>query len=45
MAVRTWLYLCRLGFKNLWHNKVYTAASVLTMAACIFLFGIFILLF
>lgn len=41
MAFRTWLYLCRLGFKNLWHNKVYTAASVLTMAACIFLFGIF----
>lgn len=41
MGFRTWLYLCRLGFKNLWYNKVYTAASVLTMSACIFLFGIF----
>lgn len=41
MAVRTWLYLCRLGLKNLWHNKVYAAASVITMASCIFLFGIF----
>ncbi len=40
MAFRTWLYLCRLGFKNLWHNRVYTAASVLTMSSCIFLFGI-----
>lgn len=43
MAFRTWLYLCRLGFKNLWHNKVYTAASVLTMAACIFSLASFIL--
>lgn len=41
MAFRTWWYLCRLGLKNMWHNKVYTLASVLTMAACIFLFGIF----
>lgn len=40
MAFRTWLYLCRLGFKNLWHNRVYTAATVLTMSSCIFLFGI-----
>lgn len=43
MAFRTWLYLCRLGFKNLWHNKVYAAASIITMASCIFLFGIFYL--
>lgn len=41
MSFRTWPYLCRLGFKNLWNHKVYTAASVLTMSACIFLFGIF----
>ena len=40
MAFRTWLYLCRMGLKNLWHNKVYTAASVLTMSSCIFLFGL-----
>lgn len=41
MSFRTWLYLGRLGLKNLWNNKVYTAASVFTMAACILLFGIF----
>lgn len=40
MTFRTWLYLCRMGLKNLWHNKVYTAASVLTMSSCIFLFGL-----
>ena len=43
MRVRTLLYLCRLGMKNLWHNRVYSAASVITMSACIFLFGIFYL--
>ena len=39
MRVRTLLYLCRLGLKNLWHNRVYSAASIITMSACIFLFG------
>lgn len=43
MRVRTLLYLCRLGLKNLWHNRVYSAASIITMSACIFLFGIFTL--
>lgn len=43
MNFRTWRYLCRLGMKNLWYHKVYTVASVLTMSACIFLFGIFFL--
>ena len=43
MRVRTLLYLCRLGLKNLWHNRVYSAASIITMSACIFLFGIFYL--
>ena len=37
MRVRTLLYLCRLGLKNLWHNRVYSAASIITMSACIFL--------
>ena len=35
MGIRTLLYLFRLGFKNLWHHRVYTAASVITMSACI----------
>ena len=38
MGIRTLLYLFRLGLKNLWHHRVYTAASVITMSACIFLF-------
>lgn len=33
----------RPGLKNLWHHRVYTAASVITMSACIFLFGLFYL--
>ena len=43
MGIRTFLYLFRLGLKNLWHHRVYTAASVITMSACIFLFGLFYL--
>lgn len=43
MKGRTWLYLGRLGLRNLWYHKVYTVASMLTMSACIFLFGIFFL--
>lgn len=44
MSVKTFLYLCRLGLKNTWRNRIYTAASVITMTACIFLFGIFYLI-
>lgn len=44
MSVKTFLYLCRLGIKNTWRNKIYTIASVITMTACIFLFGIFYLI-
>lgn len=43
MGIRTLLYLFRLGFRNLWRHRVYTAASVITMSACIFLFGLFYL--
>ena len=43
MGIRTLLYLFRLGLKNLWHHRVYTAASIITMSACIFLFGLFYL--
>ena len=43
MRARTFLYLFKLGIKNLWYHRVYTAASVITMSACIFLFGIFYL--
>ncbi|MCB6609820.1 permease-like cell division protein FtsX [[Clostridium] symbiosum] len=43
MSLKTFSYLCRLGFKNTWRNKVYTIASVVTMTVCIFLFGLFYL--
>ena len=41
MSFRNFIYLIRLGLKNVWNNKVYAAAAVMSMAACIFLFGIF----
>lgn len=43
MSGKTWLYLCRTGIGNLRRHKVYTAAAVVTMSVCIFLFGIFYL--
>ena len=41
MSFRNFIYLIRLGLKNVWNNKAYAAAAVMSMAACIFLFGIF----
>lgn len=35
-------YTTKQGFKNLRRNGMFTAASIATIAACIFLFGIFI---
>ena len=34
-------YSTRQGFKNITRNKMFSFASVATMAACIFLFGLF----
>ena len=34
-------YCIRSGFKNIWHNKLFSAASTATIAACIFLFCLF----
>lgn len=41
MKIRTFLYNVRQGFKNIWRNKMFSFASMATMAACIFLLGIF----
>ena len=41
MSFRNFIYLIRLGFKNIWNNKVYAAAAVMAMSSSIFLFGIF----
>ncbi len=35
------MYNFKQGLKNIWRNKMFSFASVLTMAACIFLFGVF----
>lgn len=35
-------YIIKQGFKNIWHNLMFSIASVATMVACIFLFGIFV---
>lgn len=35
------IYSLRQGFKNIWRNKMFSLASIATMAACIFLLGIF----
>ena len=34
-------YCLKQGLKNIWRNKMFSLASVATMSACIFLFGIF----
>lgn len=41
MRVSTFFYCFRQGIKNIFKNKLFTLASISTMAACIFLFGIF----
>ena len=41
MRPSTWWYILKQGFKNIRRNWMFSVASVLTMAACIFLFGIF----
>ena len=34
-------YCFQQGFKNIWRNKLFSLASMATMSACIFMFGIF----
>lgn len=34
-------YIIRQGFANIWKNKLFSLASIATMTACIFLFGVF----
>ena len=42
MRVSTMTYILKQGFKNIWRNIRFSLASIATMAACIFLFGIFL---
>lgn len=41
MRISTIGYTIKQGFSNIWRNKMFSLASMATMAACIFLFGIF----
>lgn len=41
MRISTLFYLFKQGLKNIKRNKMFSLASVATMAACIFLFGCF----
>lgn len=41
MRISTVLYSIKAGLKNIYKNKMFSLASIATMAACIFLFGMF----
>ena len=41
MRISTIGYSTKQGFKNIGRNKMFSVASIATMAACIFLFGLF----
>lgn len=44
MRINTLFYSIQQGFKNIFRNSMFSLASVATMAACIFMFGIFYIL-
>ena len=41
MRINTFFYSIRQGLKNIFRNKMFSLASMATMAACIFMFGLF----
>ena len=41
MKINTLIYSLKQGLKNIGRNKMFSIASIATMAACIFLFSIF----
>ena len=41
MRINTIFYSINQGIKNVFRNKMFSLASVATMAACIFMFGLF----
>ena len=41
MRISTFGYSMKQGVKNIGRNKMFSMASIATMAACIFLFGLF----
>ena len=41
MKISTFGYTIKQGIKNIWTNKMFSIAAIATMAACIFMFGMF----
>ena len=41
MRISSLGYTIKQGFCNIWRNKMFSLASIATMSACIFLFGLF----
>ncbi len=41
MRISTFFYTFGQGIKNIWRNKIFSLAPVATIAACVFLFGMF----
>ena len=41
MRISTIGYTIKQGVRNIWRNKMFSLASIATMSACIFLFGLF----
>ena len=44
MKINSLFYSWKQGIKNIWRNKMFSLASIATMAACIFMFGLFYIL-
>ena len=44
MIFNTFFYSLKQGVKNIWRNKTFSLASIATMGACIFMFGLFFIL-
>jgi len=44
MRISTFFYTIKQGLKSIWRNKMFSLASVATMTACIFLFGLFFII-
>ena len=41
MRISTLFYTFKQGFKNIFRNKIFSLATIATIAACVFLFGLF----
>lgn len=41
MRISTFIYTCKQGIKNIFRNKIFSLATIATIASCIFLFGLF----